>query len=127
MIRIFTCLLALLVISPNPTVPISNAKSLEHCVSASHCFQIDLNINDADNSFEKVLDIVSSIPRTTIVEQSDFYIHAEATTKWMHFVDDLEIIKIPEKGILQFRSESRVGLGDMGVNKRRVTKLLKLL
>ena len=68
----------------------------------------------------KKIKIVSETERTKIVEKTDSYIHAEAKTKWRRYTDDLLIKTIPEKGIIQVRSESRVGIGDNGVNQKRV-------
>ncbi len=105
----------------------SNAEALSNelpkCIVKTHCVRIDWKVNNIDESFQKVLEAVATTPRTRIIEQSKSYIHAEATTKWMRYVDDLEIMSIPQKGILQIRSESRVGVGDNGVNKKRVDKL----
>ena len=38
----------------------------------------------------------------------------------MKYVDDLEVSYIPENKRIVIRSESRVGDGDFGVNKKRV-------
>ncbi len=42
------------------------------------------------------------------------------------FVDDMEIRFDPEKKLIHFRSASRVGTSDFGVNKKRVELLRKL-
>ncbi len=42
------------------------------------------------------------------------------TTLQRRYTDDLLLKAIPEKGIIQIRSESRVGIGDNGVNQKRV-------
>ena len=76
--------------------------------------------NDLENAFKKATRIVSETARTKIIEQTNSYIHAEAKTKWRRYTDDLLIQAIPEKGIIQVRSESRVGIGDNGVNQRRI-------
>ena len=66
---------------------------------------------------------VTNTPRTKIVEQTPLFLHAEAKTKWIRYTDDLLVKGLPEKGVIQVRSESRVGVGDNGVNKRRVEEL----
>ena len=80
----------------------------------------NVKVNDIENAFKKATKIVSETARTKIVEKTDSYIHAEAKTKWRRYTDDLLLKAIPEKGIIQVRSESRVGVGDNGVNKKRV-------
>ena len=96
-------------------------EELPECVVVTHCVKEDFKVNNLEDAFIKAVDIVSSTPRTKIVEQSNSYIHAEAKTKWRRYTDDFLLKAIPEKGIIQVRSESRVGIGDNGVNKKRVS------
>ena len=94
--------------------------SLPDCVVITHCVREDFKVNDLENAFKKATKIVSETPRTKIVEKTDSFIHAEAKTKWRRYTDDLLLKAIPEKGVIQVRSESRVGVGDNGVNQKRV-------
>ena len=80
----------------------------------------DFKVNDLENAFKKAAKIVAETARTKIVEKTDSFIHAETKTKWRRYTDDLLLKAIPEKGIIQVRSESRVGVGDNGVNQKRV-------
>jgi len=119
--RLLTLTLLLLfavVINPNPVNATTN--ELPDCVVITHCVRKDFKVKDIENAFKKATKIVSETPRTKIVEQTNSYIHAEAKTKWRRYTDDLLLKAIPEKGIIQVRSESRVGIGDNGVNQKRV-------
>ena len=119
--RLLTLTLLLLfavVINPNPVNATTN--ELPDCVVITHCVRKDFKVKDIENAFKKATKIVSETPRTKIVEQTNSYIHAEAKTKWRRYTDDLLLKAIPEEGIIQVRSESRVGIGDNGVNQRRV-------
>ena len=119
--RLITCLfliLFLIVIAPNQVKATTN--ELPECVVITHCVREDFKVSDLENAFKKATKIVSETERTKIVEKTDSYIHAEAKTKWRRYTDDLLLKAIPEKGIIQVRSESRVGVGDNGVNKKRV-------
>ena len=119
--RLLTLTLLLLfavVINPNPVN--ATANELPDCVVITHCVRKDFKVKDIENAFKKATKIVSETPRTKIVEQTNSYIHAEAKTKWRRYTDDLLLKAIPEKGIIQVRSESRVGIGDNGVNQKRV-------
>ena len=111
-------ILFLAVISPNQVNAANN--ELPKCVVITHCVREDFKVSDLEKAFKKAIKIVSKTPRTKIVEQTNSYIHAEAKTKWRRYTDDLLIQAIPKKGIIQVRSESRVGIGDNGVNKRRI-------
>ncbi len=121
--RLFTYLLLILFtatvsINPNQVNAITN--ELPECVVITHCVKESFKVKDIENAFKKATRIVSETPRTKIIEETDSYIHAEAKTKWRRYTDDLLLKVIPEKSIIQVRSESRVGIGDNGVNQRRV-------
>ena len=119
--RIITCFFLILFvfpITPNQVKAITN--ELPECFVITHCAKQTFKVNDLENAFKKSTKIVLETARTKIVEQTDSYIHAEAKTKWRRYTDDLLIKAIPEKSVIQVRSESRVGIGDNGVNQKRV-------
>ena len=119
--RVITCFLSILfVVALTPYKVNATTNDLPDCVVITHCAREDFKVNDIENAFKKATKIVSETARTKIVEKTDSYIHAEAKTKWRRYTDDLLLKAIPEKGIIQVRSESRVGVGDNGVNKKRV-------
>ena len=119
--RFLICLFSILLIfTISPNKIIATTPDLPDCVVVTHCVRKDFKVDDVKNAFNKAAKIVSSTARTKIVEKTDSYIHAEAKTKWRRYTDDLLVKAIPEKGILQVRSESRVGIGDNGVNQKRV-------
>lgn len=62
-----------------------------------------------------------------IVSATDTYLHAEHTSRWMGFTDDLECQLVSEQGLIQVRSASRIGNSDLGVNRRRVEQIRKWL
>lgn len=59
-------------------------------------------------------------PRTRVVERSDGYLRAEATSLLFRFVDDVEFLLDAEAKRIHVRSASRAGHSDLGVNRRRV-------
>ena len=93
---------------------------LKPCIKVSHCVREELNVERIDSPFEKVKAIIENSSRTKIVELDGDYLHAEVTSRLMKYVDDLEISSLPENNTLVIRSESRVGDGDFGVNRKRV-------
>ncbi len=123
--QIITLALSTMLIAYGNNALFSNVliAELPECVVTTHCVRVNWVTNDPKLLFNNAVEAVTKTPRTKIVEQSDSYLHAEATSKWMHYVDDLEIQVISNKKILQIRSESRVGVGDKGVNKKRVEAL----
>lgn len=61
-----------------------------------------------------------------IRNETDQYIAATFTSRLFRFVDDLEIRIDPNQNVLHFRSASRVGYSDGGVNRKRVELFKKL-
>ncbi len=101
----------------------SQSNDLPECIVITHCVLDTWEVSDVNKAFTKAAKLIGETPRTKIIETTNSYLHAEATTKWMHYVDDLELKALPSKSSIQVRSESRVGIGDNGVNKRRVDDL----
>jgi uncharacterized protein (DUF1499 family) len=64
--------------------------------------------------------------RVRVVTATDSYVHAEERSRLVRFVDDLEL-PLAEDGELLVPSASRVGNSDLGVNRRRVERLRRLL
>tara|TARA_B100000427_G_scaffold324212_1_gene328976 strand:+ start:1027 stop:1437 length:411 start_codon:yes stop_codon:yes gene_type:complete len=114
----FLLILCVVLITPNQIS--ANSNELPECVVKTHCVRENFKVKDLEDAFNKAAKIVSETPRTKIIEQTKSYLHAEAKTKWRRYTDDLLLKAIPEEGIIQVRSESRVGIGDNGVNQKRV-------
>jgi uncharacterized protein (DUF1499 family) len=72
-------------------------------------------------------DAVAALPRTTLVTERPDYLHAECRSALLRFVDDLELHLREAEGLIAVRSASRVGYGDLGVNRRRVEALRSAL
>jgi len=82
----------------------------------------------ATYAWEKVQDVVAQMPRTMIITSTDSYLHAEETSRIFRYVDDLELFWLPDEGSeLVVRSASRLGRGDLGVNRRRVERFRRAL
>jgi len=78
-----------------------------------------------DQLVEKLKSIVGQLPRTRVVHQTHNYLHVECRSFWFGFVDDVEFLIDAEQKLIQFRSASRVGYSDLGVNRRRMETLQK--
>jgi uncharacterized protein (DUF1499 family) len=72
---------------------------------------------------EQLLAIVRSMPRTRIVDDDGLYVHAEFRSRVFRFVDDVEFYIDADAGLVQFRSASRKGYSDLGVNRRRMEEI----
>lgn len=62
-------------------------------------------------------------PRSSVVSQQTGYVHGECRSLLFRFVDDVEIVVDSSAHVFRFRSASRVGRSDMGVNRRRMTRI----
>ena len=96
---------------------------LEPCINTSHCVKEEWVANNIKDPLSEVQIIIENTPRMEIIEIDGDYLHAEATSRIMKYVDDLEVSFDESNNKLIIRSESRVGEGDFGVNQKRVDLL----
>lgn len=77
------------------------------------------------SSKEAMKKALASYGDIEIVDESDNYIYAIATTGKMKYHDDIEIYFDEAEGVIQYRSASRAGYGDMGLNRNRYDAIAK--
>ena len=70
---------------------------------------------------------IAGLPRTKLVEEDLEYLHYEFTSLLIRFVDDVEFVFDEASKTIHFRSASRVGYGDLGVNRRRMEDIRRHL
>ena len=78
---------------------------------------------DGKAAMTRLAGIVSRMPRTTVVTSEPGYLYAQCRTRLLGFTDDLEFYLDAPAGVIQVRSASRLGKGDLGVNRKRVEAL----
>ena len=71
-------------------------------------------------SLRTLADVLQAMPGVTVVEQKDNYVRAQAQTRWLKFIDDLEFWIDPQDARIEVRSASRMGRKDFGVNRQRL-------
>ncbi|MRR38128.1 DUF1499 domain-containing protein [bacterium] len=76
-----------------------------------------------DDAVKKLTGVISSMKRSRIVTSSDSYIHTEFTSALFRFVDDVEFFFDDKEKIIHFRSASRLGYSDLGVNRKRMEEI----
>ena len=76
---------------------------------------------------EALKTVVLSLPRTKLVEEDESHLHFEFTSLVLRFVDDVEFLFDDETKTIHFRSASRIGHSDFGVNRRRMEEIRKLI
>ena len=76
---------------------------------------------DADTAWQRLQNVIKDDPKATLVTVTADYIHAEYRAGI--FIDDVEFLKSAEEGVIHFRSASRIGRSDLGVNRRRMERV----
>jgi uncharacterized protein (DUF1499 family) len=109
-------------LSPCPKSP--------NCVSSQssdpqHKIEALSFLGSREQTMEALLEVVRKMKRTTVISQRDDYLHVEYRTK-MGFVDDAEFYLDESSATVHFRSASRVGYSDLGVNRKRMEEFTTL-
>jgi uncharacterized protein (DUF1499 family) len=107
-------------LSPCPDSPncvVSQGVDLDHRI-APLTYQ-----NDRATARAALLKVLSVVPGTQVVEQSEEYIRTESTSKLMGFVDDTEFYFPADASVIEVRSAARIGASDLGVNRRRLEQI----
>lgn len=76
--------------------------------------------DDPARAFATLKRIVHETPRVKVVRDEADYLYAEYRSRLFRFVDDVEFSLDAGAGVIQVRSASRLGQGDLGVNRERV-------
>ena len=73
-----------------------------------------------EESKARILKILNGMKRTTIAKIEKTYLHAECRSTVFRFVDDVEFFFDEANQVIHFRSASRVGYYDFGMNRKRM-------
>jgi len=72
---------------------------------------------------ERMLGVLRDRPRTRIVREEPDYLKAECRSAVFRFVDDVELLFVDAAKRIHFRSASRLGRKDYGVNRQRMEEI----
>ena len=115
-----------------PPVPLGvSAGRLAECPDSPNCVATVSNDpdqqmpplplrGDAAQSLQAIRALVAKIPRSRLAAAEGNYLRFEVRTRWLGFVDDVEFLAVPEEEEIHFRSASRTGYSDLGVNRSRM-------
>lgn len=84
---------------------------------------LTLKHGDVTASLRTLATVLQTQPGVTLIEQRPDYLYAQARTRWLRFVDDLEFWFNPARGVIEVRSASRLGREDTGLNRRRIENI----
>nr|WP_255615986.1 DUF1499 domain-containing protein [Synechococcus sp. MU1642] len=105
-----------------PDLGLSNG-GLRNCPTTAHCTSQTWESSNPMAELSRLSELVQESPRTVVVDQTETYLHAEASSAFFGFVDDLELFADRDNSQIQARSESRLGDSDLGVNAARLEAL----
>lgn len=72
---------------------------------------------------ERLLAVLRAQPRTRIVLEEPGYLKAECRSRIFRFVDDVDLLFDDQAKVIHFRSASRLGRRDFGVNRARMEEI----
>jgi uncharacterized protein (DUF1499 family) len=99
-----------------------------NCVSSEatdevHAIAANRIQGDATAAWQALESQLAELPRVEVVTNEGGYLHAVFTTRLMRYRDDVEFALDAAAGVIYVRSASRVGYGDMGVNRKRIESI----
>jgi len=112
-------------LAPCPASP--NCVSSDAPRSDSHHIEPLRVAGDPASTWQALIEHLQRQPRYTIVERRADYLRAEARTRLLRFVDDVEFHLRADQGEIAMRSASRIGYSDLGANRRRLEALRQAL
>ena len=128
------CLISLLAAcagEPPQNIGVQNGK-LTSCPESPNC--VSSNASDDTHRIEPIAANLDQIKRVllglneaNIVSADSNYLHAEFTSRIMHYVDDVEFLYDRTAEVTHVRSASRLGYRDLGANRKRIESLRREL
>ena len=78
---------------------------------------------EGELAMQRLAKILRGSANTLVVTESPDYLYARCTTPILKFTDDVEFWFDKSQGAIQFRSASRIGRKDFGVNRARMESI----
>jgi uncharacterized protein (DUF1499 family) len=103
--------------------PASNNCVVSQNADSKHAIDPIVYHVERDTARKILLKVLTVVPRTEIIEQTNNYIHALSKSRVFKFIDDLEFYLPDNESVIHLRSASRVGESDLGVNRRRTEQI----
>lgn len=113
-----------------PGLPLAPCPSSPNCVSSEsaptdtvHAMAAIAFTDAPDAARTRARTALLAEPRTAVTLEQAGYLRAEATSLIFRYVDDVEVVVDSAARVIRFRSASRIGRGDLGVNRARMTRV----
>jgi uncharacterized protein (DUF1499 family) len=103
-----------------PKIGSQNSIGSQHTANDYHSIAPIKYTGDPSQAMAKLALAIGSLDGLSIVRNDGNYIYAQAQTKWMQYIDDVEFLLSPGEQVIHVRSASRLGRKDFGVNRARI-------
>lgn len=107
-------------LAPMPKSPNAVSSQTESAEKKVDALSFD---GDLESSRGKVLDVLRTLGNAVVMTEENNYIHAVFITPTMKYRDDVEFYFDESDSLIHYRSASRIGYGDMGLNRERYEKI----
>lgn len=108
--------------------------SLPPCPDSPNCVSTQANqpdkkrepipyTSDRETTLGRIKRVVSALPRTELVVEEANYLHFTFRTWPIPYTDDVEFLLDDAAKLIHYRSASRKGYHDLGVNGRRMARI----
>lgn len=78
-------------------------------------------------AWKKLRAIIAAFKGTKTIAEHENYLYAEFSSGMFGFVDDVEFALDEKENLIQVRSASRLGVDDLGVNRKRIETIRQQL
>ena len=137
MLKILCSLATVLMLAACVSPPKYSATGIElpPCGSLPNCVNSDSGegwqaidpLRATRSQWQGLKDWIGEQKDWSIVEDQGNFLQFTAVTPMMRFRDDIQLLFKPELELIQVRSSSRLGISDMGTNRKRVELLRQQL
>ncbi len=106
------------------------------CPSSKNCVSSQSPVTDTLNyvqpwtyqttdeqAWVQLMNVIQAAEGSQVITAENDYIHAEFSSNFFGFIDDVEIYRDTAKRIIHIRSSSRIGRDDLGANRERIEQL----
>jgi uncharacterized protein (DUF1499 family) len=91
--------------------------------STQHAITPIIYTTSTEDAQKKLLRVLESFPRLTVVTNQPGYIHAETRSAFWGFVDDNEFYFDDDAHTIEVRAAARLGQSDLGKNRERIEEI----
>jgi uncharacterized protein (DUF1499 family) len=114
-------------LGPGPDGKLAPCPDTPNCVSSmasdeEHAMEPWPYTGTTEEAHARLMLILRLLPDVKVVAEDKTYIGAEFRVGQI-FMDDVEFLIDPQNRLVHFRSASRIGRGDFGVNRKRMQRI----